>query len=185
MKVQFQESFFENYGARTTLNAQASDATLAFALNFNTAGEQLTKRETLKFNKTYIPIKLTNELKINDDIIRQTVNELNFAKCKILNIAGNGIYTLQNFFTQQQMDDYVYLFLKSIIEHKNLKYKIELIHSGGQTGVDEAGLKASLRLKIPCLCICPKGYKFRTIEGKDVLNEKEFKKRFEAYETNK
>jgi hypothetical protein len=95
-----------------------------------------------------------------------------------LNIAGNGIYTMKGKYTQQQVDDFTYNLLKAVIESPNLKTKIESIRSGGQTGFDEAGTKAGIKLGLPTLTLAPKGWTFRDITGKDISNEQQFKARF-------
>jgi 5'(3')-deoxyribonucleotidase len=46
-----------------------------------------------------------------------------------------------------------------------LEVKIQSIRSGGQTGFDEAGLKAGLKLKINTIAYYPKGYRIRDLEG--------------------
>lgn len=98
-----------------------------------------------------------------------------------VNIAGNGIYTLHKIgsnITQIQIDEFVYEMLKLTVESPDLKVKIKLIRSGGQTGFDEAGIKAALKLKIPALVFAPKGWAFRPISNTNVLDEELFKKRF-------
>jgi hypothetical protein len=81
-------------------------------------------------------------------------------------------------YTQDQVDEFTYKLLKAIIESPNLKLKINSIRSGGQTGFDEAGAKAGIKLGIPVTVLAPKGWKFRDINGKDISDEKKFKERF-------
>lgn len=95
-----------------------------------------------------------------------------------LNIAGNGIYTMKGKYTQQEVDNFTYSLLKEVLNSPNLKSKITLIRTGGQTGFDEAGAKAGVKLKIPTLVLAPKGWKFRNALGVDIGDELEFKKRF-------
>lgn len=102
-----------------------------------------------------------------------------------LNIAGNGIYTMKGKYTQQEVDDFTYELLKAIIESPNLKNKIISIRTGGQTGFDEAGAKAAMRLGIPTLILAPKGWVYRDITGKDISDESSFKKRFDNVPLNK
>ena len=98
-----------------------------------------------------------------------------------LNIAGNGIYTMKGKYTQQQVDDFTYDLLKAVVESPNLKNKIELLRTGGQTGFDEAGAKAAQRLGIKTLVLAPKGWVFRDITGKDISSEEQFKSRFQKF----
>ena len=86
-------------------------------------------------------------------------------------MAGNGIYTMKGKYTQAQLDEYVYQLLSAVINSENLKNKIISIRSGGQTGIDEAGAKAGMRLGIPTTILAPKGWTFRPINGKDKSSE--------------
>jgi hypothetical protein len=65
-----------------------------------------------------------------------------------------------------------------IIKKIKDKVKVTLIRSGGQTGFDEAGIKAAVKLGIPALVHAPKNWLFRDIEGNDYTNEEVFKNRF-------
>ena len=95
-----------------------------------------------------------------------------------LNIAGNGIYTMKGKYTQQQVDEFTYQLLKAVIESPKLKVKINSIRTGGQTGFDEAGAKAGIKLGIPTTILAPKGWTFRNKEGQDISDETLFKARF-------
>ena len=55
---------------------------------------------------------------------------------------------------------------------------ISEIRSGGQTGVDEAGIIAAQRLGIPSSVHAPRGFVFRNKEGQDIRDERAFKERF-------
>lgn len=57
--------------------------------------------------------------------------------------------------------------------------KIDELRSGGQSGTDEAGIVAGIRLGINSICLFPKGYRFRDINNKDIKDEKAFKLRLE------
>ncbi len=102
-----------------------------------------------------------------------------------LNIAGNGIYTMKGIYKQKEVDAFTYDLLKEVVSSPNLKNKIGFIRSGGQTGFDEAGIKAGDMLGIPTLVYAPKGWRFKTSEA-DISDEKLFKLRFDKtinYET--
>lgn len=172
-----------SYRDRTMKNASSSDVTIAFAKNFNTAGEKLTERAVKKYGKAYVPVKVTS-LTIGSDDVQTVVSEINKLSSAniVLNIAGNGIYTFKNKFTQDEIDDFVYKFLRKVKQHPELTKKIDMIRSGGQTGFDEAGVKAAKRLQIDSLVLAPRGWMFRDIEGNDVSNEDQFKARFEEFD---
>lgn len=97
-------------------------------------------------------------------------------KVTSLNIAGNGIYSLKEKFTQKDIDDFIYEFLKTLI----FEYYGEpvSIRSGGQTGVDEAALKAGDKLGLETICLAPKHWLFRDERGIDIMSEQLFLKRF-------
>ena len=176
-EIIFKECNESGYAARTELNASA-DVTLAIAIDFSTAGERATMRFALNQHKKYISMFVPTDLCPTAYQVGQLINILNSVSTKTLNIAGNGIYTLKKLYTQQQIDEFVYTLLYKVISSDELKTKIELIRTGGQTGLDEAGAKAGVRLNIPTLVLAPKKWKFRTIDGVDIADEKRFKERF-------
>lgn len=176
--IDFQEEPTIGYRDRTIKNASA-DATIAIAVDFNSAGERLTENTVYAQKKKYIPIDVSKgKLIVNPLIVQDIVEKLNSVNAKSLNIAGNGIYTMKGQYTQQQVDDYTYDLLNQVLNSPNLKHKIESGRSGGQTGFDEAGAKALRRLGVPTLVLAPKGFAHRTIEGKDIYHQEQFKARF-------
>lgn len=171
--IQFIECQEPGYGARTRANAKA-DATIAIALDFGTPGEILTKKMAGIQEKLYIPIHF-------DEVgIEWIANRLMSAGVKEINIAGNGVYTTYSLrkYEQKHVDIVTYNMLATIIENMLPSLKPTLIRSGGQSGVDEAGLKAAIKLGIPALCLAPRGWYFRDINGKDIADEELFKARF-------
>ena len=175
-KINFLEEQTSGYRNRTIKNASA-DATIALAMDFKVPGERLTKSSVLNQNKKYIPID-ANSLKITKKRIDKIVNSLNSVNAKTLNIAGNGIYDMKSKYTQKQIDDFTYNLLKNVLNSPNLRTKIESIRSGGQTGFDEAGIKAAQKLGIPATVLAPKGWIFRNINSQDIYNKEQFKDRF-------
>ena len=161
---------------RADKNASA-DATIALAVNFSSTGEKLTKSSVLAQKKKYIPID-ANNLNITKERVDKIVACLNAVGATSLNIAGNGIHTIKGKYTQQQIDDFTYDLLNQVLSSPNLKTKIQSIRSGGQTGFDEAGAKAGIRLGLPTLVLAPKGWTFRDKTGKDISDEQQFKNRF-------
>jgi hypothetical protein len=176
-KINFQEEPTTGYRQRTINNAKA-DATIAIAVDFNSFGEKLTKTSVLGQNKKYISID-ANTLTVSKERVDKIVEMLNSVNAKTLNIAGNGIYTMKGKYTQEQIDKFTYDLLKAVIESPNLKTKIESVRSGGQTGFDEAGAKAGIKLGLPTIVLAPKGWTFRNINGQDISNEQQFKNRFD------
>jgi ribA/ribD-fused uncharacterized protein len=152
------------YGPRTEHNAKSAGLTVAFALDFTTMGERLTKRVAAD---RFIAIDL------NTDPI-QAARDLYKAMCKhqasVLNVAGNGIYTLQaKGWSQARVDRYLFTVLGKIVEHLPLK----MVVSGGQTGVDMAGITAAHALGIPAVATLPKGFLQRDAAGKDATHTRD------------
>lgn len=179
--ITFETTTSSNYQDRTKINASA-DATIAFAVNFKTPGEKLTKEAVKNQGKLYIPIdasnlnQLLNITQARVDKVVETLNSLNKEEIT-LNIAGNGLSSLGKY-TQEQVDQFAYSFLKKIISSPNLKVKITSIRTGGQTGFDEAGAKAGIRLGIPVTVLAPAGWRMRLASGRDIYDEQAFKNRF-------
>lgn len=174
------------YAVRTETNIKESDITIAFANNWSTAGEQVTEKFANENKKPYIRVNIlkTGILPVN---IEDRINDIVKAITKLkkdevtINIAGNGIYTLNIVgISQEQCNDFVYTVLHRVQDKlKKSKSKVKLnIRSGGQTGADEAGIVAAMALKLPSKVHTTKKWKFKNIEDKDVLNEKEFIERF-------
>lgn len=178
--IEFKECQTWGYKARTIENCSA-DATIAFAVDFSSPGERLTKSSCLNQGKIYIPYdpgEVWNK-EVFNLVVEEIVSKLNKGNVKTLNIAGNGLYTMRDhgWEHQFQCDNLVYSVLGRIVE--GLDSPLELIRSGGQTGFDEAGLKAAVRYGIPALCLAPKGWMYRDADGYDLLgDEKRFKQRF-------
>ena len=146
-QIKFEEEQTSGYKNRTIKNASA-DVTIAIAVDFNTAGEKLTKSSVLNQNKLYLPVSTdifssANEVtmmagKLVSEIIKINKKEIS------LNIAGNGIYSLKNTFPggQSSVDNFTLELLTDVNNRlKEKGIKIILLRSGGQTGFDEAGNK--------------------------------------------
>ena len=82
-------------------------------------------------------------------------------------------------YSQQQVDEFTYQLLKAVVNSPNLRNRIISVRTGGQTGFDEAGAKAGMRLGLPTLILAPKGWKFRNESGQDISDEIQFKARFD------
>lgn len=152
------------YPPRTYQNAKAADVTIAFAVEFSTAGERLTHKAA---GDKYLAIPLST----NAHIAAKTIyKEIRLRNARVLNIAGNGIYTLKKYgYTQERINQYVYDVLKPITTHLQL----DRIISGGQTGIDLAGLVAAMGLSIPAVGLLPRGYLQRGLDNVDVFSNAE------------
>lgn len=172
--TKFSTSSSEYYNQRTRENAEWSDVTMALARNFNSKGEKATRNVTPK-NK-YVKADLLdttdNPNALAEEIYQQLV-KLGKTKNLKLNIAGNGIYHLsgnQDYYNQLLTD------IIRILQEKGVT--ISEIRSGGQTGIDEAGIIAAQRLGIPNTVHTTSDFKFRKEPNKDIVDEVAFKARF-------
>lgn len=175
----FKEHSDQGYRGRTMVNADA-DLTIAIAADMTTAGERLTKRAVMEHGRIYCPIQYRGKLATPAAVqaIRQAIRSIDKPEITI-NIAGNGLYTLNEKWAveQEDVDRYTFELLQAAIGDSCGK-KISLIRSGGQTGFDEAGIKAGMSLRIPTEILAPQGWKFRDVRGVDFSDEAWFKERF-------
>lgn len=162
------------YRRRTIENANWSDITIALAQNFRTAGENLTKNSA---GSKYVSADLLPESNDASEIAENLYNQIK-AKGKTnnlkINIAGNGIYSMKQ--SQSYYNDLVTQILKKL-QDKGIT--ISEIRSGGQTGIDEAGIIAAQRLGIPNEVHSTANFMFRDKSGKDISDDEQaFKDRF-------
>lgn len=154
--LRLQTDLSYSYMPRTTLNAQSADVTVAFAVDFNTGGELLTRRAA---GSRYIGIPFGSDVTAAANKLAEFIIKM---KGSLLNVAGNGIYTLvQHGISQSAANKWVYDVLALVIRSVNLTD----IRSGGQTGIDHAGLVAAMALGIPALGYYPKSFRRRNAKG--------------------
>lgn len=175
----FKEHPDTGYRGRTLANAGA-DLTIAIASNMDTAGERLTKKAVLEQGKIYCPIQYRGQAATDAAAcaIRKAIRSIDKPEISI-NVAGNGLYTLNEKWSveQEDVDRYTFELLRAVVKDTGDK-KISLIRSGGQTGFDEAGVKAGMSLGIPTEVLAPKGWKMRDAAGVDLADAASFKRRF-------
>lgn len=140
-----------HYSPRTYANAKTADWTVALAADLSTAGEICTAKAAGNRLNGYEITLETDPV----DLARMVYGFLKANKVKTLNIAGNGIYTLvEHGMKQDWANLFLYRFLKPLHQH----LKLEKIISGGQTGIDTAGVVAAEVLGIPAMVHMPNGY---------------------------
>lgn len=162
--LQIIEHSSSNYGPRTYANAASVDVTIALAVNFSTAGEKCTHKAA---GDKYLALWLADSWLDN---ARKIYVYMKKHDCRSVNIAGNGIYTLNKHgFTQELLNSVVYSMLAQVHEY----WPIKAIRSGGQTGVDLAGLCAGYKLGIETTALLPKGFIQRHENGVDVKHTRE------------
>lgn len=154
----------QGYGPRTALNANSAGLTIAFAKEFGTAGERLTKRVA---NGRYVDVIVLSDI---DEAAEKVAAALREHDTDTVNIAGNGIYTLATYgITQESLNDWVYRVLKKAM----IKAPIHKIVSGGQTGADLAGAAVAVALNIDAHITLPKGFLQRDVKGVDFTQTRE------------
>lgn len=170
--ITFQEHSETGYAMRTWDNARLSDLTIAFAIDFTTPGEILTRKAA--YGK-YFAVEFNLLLTDINKAVHNVIIKMIAGKIKSLNIAGNGIYSLKQLCSQEFVDGRLLLFFTILILNYGKDFSIR---SGGQTGVDEAALKAGDKLNLQTTCLAPKNWMFRDINGTDICSEALFLKRF-------
>lgn len=148
------------YGPRTYANANDADVTIALAVDYSTAGERLTHKAA---SDKYLKLDPTVENLQNS---RKLWSRLNLLRVPhpVVNVAGNGIYTLlKHGWTQDMINQYVLVMFERVQKH----FPVAKIISGGQTGVDLAGGYAGWKLGIDTVLTLPKGFKQRHEDGVD------------------
>lgn len=147
-----------SYAPRTYFNATSAELTVAFAMDMTTAGERLTHKAA---GDRYIGISMKGDPIQAARILYKALSHWN---ARVLNVAGNGIYTLNSHnWNQNQVNQYVYAVLAKVHEH----WPLSRVISGGQTGVDIAGIIAAYALGIDACATLPKGFIQRGIDKVD------------------
>lgn len=170
-----------SYRDRTVDNANASDLTLAFAVDFSTPGERLTA-SAAGDKIIQIPVDINNKSAHPEHaavaaVLQGILDRGIQNKDLVINIAGNGMSTLASHekghsavVAQKYMNEFVHNVLKGVMD---AGVKIKGLRSGGQTGADEAGINAGINLCIPVHAHFPKGYRRRSDDGTDRQYTKE------------
>lgn len=158
------QSDASGYRERTLANARGAGLTVAFAVDFSTAGERLTKSAA---QPRYCAIVLGSDIQSG---AQQVLRSMHQHGASTLNIAGNSAHTLRHHaYSQDQVNRWVF----SVLQRVHASRKLESIRSGGQTGADTAGLVSALALDVPAVGLYPKGYLRRNEQGRDFLTSLE------------
>lgn len=149
-----------HYSPRTWHNATTADLTVAFAVDFSTAGEKLTKKAA---GSNFVAIPLETDVIEAADMLLQALTSRN---AKILNVAGNGIRTLAKHGWEQ---DRANAYLLEVLAYVQTRTSIVQVQSGGQSGIDMSGAIAGVALDIPTVITMPKGCIQRYEDGIDII----------------
>lgn len=157
--IDIQAHFSSHYKPRTLVNAAQADLTVAFALDYDSPGERLTRKAA---GERYAAIPLGADPL---ESARALYRHLRANQVRRLNVAGNGLSTLSRHgWTQARTEDWLY----EVLAKAALHWPLEVVRSGGQTGVDIAALSAAHALGIPVVGLLPKGFRQRLATGEDV-----------------
>lgn len=157
-----------SYAPRTYHNASVADVTIAIAVDHNTAGEKCTQKAVAAAKKQIVKLEMSDDYLNMARVVWKAIKDI---PNPTINIAGNGIYTLQKRgYTQEKANRIVYDILAKVHEH----HAIKKIVSGGQTGIDLAGGVAAYKLGIDCEMTLPQGFKMRFQNGKDYDHTEDF-----------
>lgn len=187
MAIRIKESGAPGYRERTIENASAEAVTIAFATDFTTRGEILTKNAVNRAGKHYVQVPLDvrylSEWRRSHEAASIIINSIKPFCDKTghvgVNIAGNSLTSFPSEIAQKDID--LFMARTLLIVQHSTGGMISSVRSGGQTGIDEAGVKAADVLGIPALVHCPKDYAFRIRQGNghmDVRNKAHFVQRF-------
>lgn len=161
--VVFEQTASSAYPPRTFANAKSADLTLAFAVDFTTPGEQLTKKAA---GNNYFAIESTQKISQSVALLTKLVEPH-----MVLNIAGNAMPRFSaDGWCQDQVNWWVFRVLRGL--------KFTSVVCGGQTGADWAGAVAAYALKKDVKVLMPRGFLQRDEHNRDVTNtEEELKSR--------
>lgn len=93
-----------------------------------------------------------------------------------LNIAGNSQITLDRFGIEIfQVRSLLRCVLQDLVDEG---VDIAMVRSGGQTGVDEAGIQAAQDVGLRCSVLAPKGFRVHREQGVELEGRAQFVSRF-------
>ncbi len=185
IEPKFIEDNIRNYGHRTWANAEWSDITIAVASDMSSPGEITTKKAA---GPRYVGFQLPEDFmeickypnpkgKLADKLIHKVITHPHFKKDGLkLNIAGNSQISLDKAgISTATVRSFLQRVLNGLL---NEGIKFAEIRSGGQTGVDEAGIQAAQHLGLKCSILAPKDFRLHYKQGVEIEGLKQFTDRF-------
>lgn len=179
------EDSARNYSHRTWVNAVWSDITLALASDFSSPGEITTMRAAGdKHLRCQLSRNLKHILRFDREFAEEAAEIAEMIRSHHcykedglrLNIAGNGLVTLLKSGIDTDMVTALLVKVFSACEKEGIK--IVEVRSGGQSGVDEAGIKAAQKCGLECSILAPKGFRWRDGRGNEMEGKDRFVRRF-------
>lgn len=171
------ESVDYTYSHRTKENALWADLTVALAVDYETAGEQLT-RSVAGDRYLAVPLPLLDKdygsMYLADSIASRIASRLAEGHNKV-NFAGNGIYTFEKHDISQGMLNRLLTNVMTRLAARGVDMEVR---SGGQTGVDEAAIVAARANNYSWSVVCPRNFMMR--DGKQHFYFNKFTKKRES-----
>jgi len=176
-----------NYAHRTRTNAAWSDITLAVAVDMKSPGEITTKKAA---GKKYVGYELIKSMSAPlaypmmvaacaIDICDKLYMHPDFRAGIKLNIAGNShIAFKQVGISTHHLQELFRQVLSTLVSSGMAPSEVR---SGGQTGADEAAIKAAQSLGLKCSILAPKDYRMHYEKGFEIENKECFINRFREY----
>lgn len=176
------------YKVRTIENAQADDVDFTFQFKaVDSYGEKATEIAAGdSCVSVQLPIK-DGKLDVSKKNVTALVNKIsemlppeffNGESCGV-NLAGNGLYTLNHNGYSVSQEDLDVLISSVFLGLKERGFQLGSLRSGGQTGVDESAAAVAHAMNVPVEIHAPAKWLYRSVEEKDVAgDEKAFKARF-------
>lgn len=169
--INFIQHEHTGYPLRTRDNAILTDGTLAFAADWKSPGMIHTHKVVYGAGKPYIKVDIKDYYDFWVGHTKNVVDQLQKHNIKNLNIAGNSLGNLEC--NQEALNRRIADIMDKVSEH----WPLEHVRSGGQNGVDLAGILWADSRGIPCTVLAPKGWMFRQ-GNRDICSEHLFIKRF-------
>lgn len=150
------------HGAVTCANAD-TEASFAYAADFSTE-RQMLSREIAGERMLQVPVGTPHQ-----EAARLVCQHLRTLGATHLNVTGSSLATLRRHFPfplpelQAKVDGYLLRTLTAV----HAQYPLAGVRSGGQSGVEEAAIKAAVTLRIPALALLPRDFLYRDATGAD------------------
>ena len=147
-----------SYPPRTRYNASLADLTVAFAIDFSSPGERLTRTAAAS---RYVAIHFSDGPAAGAATL---ISALRDHQCRTLNVAGHSLQTLlRHGVSESACNEYVHRVLSEALK----VWPVGRVVSGGQTGVDLAGAVSASVLGIEAELTLPAGFLQRDAQGRD------------------
>jgi hypothetical protein len=152
----------EGYGPRTCANADA-EATWAYASDFSTEQQRLA--DQIAGSRLLRTPVGTPCAKAADDLTAH----LRRLDARTLNVTGNSLTTLarHTLFSAAELQPKADAYLLRLIGAVHARQPLAGVRAGGQSGVEEAALRAAVTLGIPAFALLPRHFLYRDAAGVD------------------